>query len=200
MPELGCAPGILSIVTTSSLCAQQLRARYPALTLSDVDGYIGSGLIDAVDLSTDLLPESTYASWGITIAQAQWAAWREVNILHWSRRVTLHERHALAHPGTYSGTWADAQRDADIYAWIPLSQGASGVDVWAWQQPEGAVTMRLMDPGLRPNALWRMLIGLRRQGVELYTSFSPTWIDRGVPQDLKRLARVFSGVMVAAGV
>lgn len=200
VPELGCAPGILSIVATSSLCAQQLRARYPALTLSSVDGYIRSGLIDVVDLSTDLLPEATYASWGITSAQAQRAAWQEVNILHWSSRITLHERHALAHPGTYAGTWADAQRDADIYAWIPLSQGASGVTVWAWQQPEGAVMMRLMDPGLRPNALWRMLIGLRRRGVELYTSFSPTWTDRGVPQDMRKLARVFSGVLVAAGV
>jgi hypothetical protein len=200
VPELGCAPGILSVVATSSLCAQQLRARYPALTLSSVDSYIRSGLIDVVDLSTDLLPEATYASWGITIAQAQRAAWREVDILHWSRRITLHERHALAHAGTYAGTWADAQRDADIYAWIPLSQGASGVNVWAWQQPEGAAMMRLMDPGLRPNALWRMLIGLRRRGVELYTSFSPTWTDRGVPQDMRKLAKVFSGVFVAAGV
>jgi hypothetical protein len=200
VPELGCAPGILSIVSTSSLCAQQLRARYPALTLTSVDGYIRSGLIDVVDLSTDLLSEATYATWGITSAQAQRAAWQEVNILHWPRRVTLHERHSLAHPGTYAGTSADAQRDADLYAWIPLSLGASGVDVWAWQQPEGAVMMRLMDPGLRPNALWRMLIGLRRQGVELYTSFSPTWTDRGVSQDMRELARVFSGVVVAAGV
>jgi hypothetical protein len=200
VPELGCAPGILSIVATSSLCAQQLHARYPALTLSSVDGYIRSGLIDVVDLSTYLFPESTYASWGITSAQAQSAAWREVNILRWPTRVTLHERHGLAHPGAYAGTWADAQHDADLYAWIPLSQGASGVDVWAWQQPEGTVMMRLMDPGLHPNALWRMLIGLRRQGVELYTSFSPTWTDRGVPQDMRELARVFSGVMVAAGV
>jgi hypothetical protein len=190
----------MSIVATSSLCAQQLRARYPALSISNVEGYIASGLIDVVDLSTDLLPESTYASWGITSAEAQLAAWREVNILGWPRHVTIHERHALAHPGTYSGTWADVQRDADVYARIPLSQGASGVDVWAWQQPEGAVMMRLMDPGLRPNALWRMLIGLRRQGVELYTSFSPTWTDRGVPQDMRMLARVFSGVLIAAGV
>jgi hypothetical protein len=200
VPELGCAPGMLSIVATSSLCAQQLRARYPALALSSVDDYIRSGLIDVVDLSTDLLPESTYATWGITSAEAQSAAWREVDILRWSRRVTLRERHGLAHPGAYSGTWADAQQDAELYAWIPLSQGASGVNVWAWQQPDGAVMMRLMDPGLRPNELWRMLIGLRREGVELFTSFSPTWTDRGVPQDLKRLATVFSGVMVAAGV
>jgi hypothetical protein len=200
VPELGCAPGMLSIVATSSLCSQQLRARYPALTLSSVDGYIRSDLIDVVDLSTDLLPEATYSSWGITGAQAQRAAWQEVNILHWSRHVTLHERHSLAHPDTYTGTWTDAQQDADLYAWIPLSQGASGVDVWAWQQPKDSVMMRLMDPGLRPNALWRMLIGLRRQGVELYTSFSPTWTDRGVPQDMRKLARVFSGVLVAAGV
>jgi hypothetical protein len=200
VPELGCAPGLLSIAATSSLCAQQLRARYPALTLSSVDGYIRSGLIDVVDLSTDLLPEATYSSWGITAAQAQRAAWEEVNILHWSRHLTLHERHSLAHAGSYAGTWTDAQRDADLYAWIPLSEGASGVDVWAWQQPTGSVMMRLMDPGLRPNALWRMLIGLRRQGVELYTSFSPTWTDRGVTQDMRKLARVFSGVLVAAGV
>lgn len=200
VPELGCAPGIPSILTTSLMCQQQLRARYPAISLSNVDAYVRSGLIDVVDLSTDLLAESTYASWGITSVRAQIAAWREVNILHWSRRVTIHERHALAHPRSYSGTQAETQSAANLYAWIPLSQGASGVTVWAWQQPDDGVTMRLMDPDLRPNALWRMLIGLRRQGVELYTSFSPTWTDQGVQQDMSKLAEVFTGVMVAAGV
>ena len=123
VPELGCAQGMPSIVTTSLMCPQQARARYPAFSLSNVDAYVRSGLIDVVDLSTDLLAESTYASWGITGVQAQRAAWREVTILRWSRYVTIHERHALAHPGSYSGTQAERQSDAHLFASIPLSAG-----------------------------------------------------------------------------
>jgi hypothetical protein len=200
VPELGCAQGVLASIVSSFLCAQQARARYPALSLSSVDTYVRSGDLDAIDLSTDLLPETTYESWGITQAQAQRAAWREVAVLRWSTYVTVRERHALAHPGRYTGSASDAQRNAFIYASIPLSEGAAAIDIWAWQQVEDGVVMRLMDPGLRSNALWRMLIGLHDRGVEMYTSFTPTSVDRGIWPDLAKLAKVFTGVMIAAGV
>jgi hypothetical protein len=60
--------------------------------------------------------------------------------------------------------------------------------------------MRLMDPGLRSNALWRTLIELHDQGIKLYTSFTPSSVDQGIGPDMDMLARVFTGVMVAAGV
>lgn len=200
VPELGCAEGVLASIVSSSMCAQQARARYPALSLSNVNTYVRSGDLDAIDLSTDLLPATTYESWGITQAQAQRAAWREVAILRWSSYVTVRERHALAHAGSYTGSATDAQRDAHIFASIPLSEGAAGLDVWAWQQVEDGVVMRLMDPGLRSNALWRMLTGLHDRGIEMYTSFTPSSIDQGIRPDMAKLARVFTGVMVAAGV
>jgi hypothetical protein len=114
--------------------------------------------------------------------------------------VRVQERHALAHPDWYTGSIADVQRDARIFASIPLSEGAAGIDIWAWRQVEDGVVMRLMDPGLRPNALWRMLTGLHARGVELYTSFTPSSVDRGIRPDMARVAEVFTGVMVAAGV
>lgn len=200
VPELGCAEGVLASIVSSSMCAQQARARYPALSLSNVDTYVRSGDLDVVDLSTDLLPETTYETWGITQAQAQRAAWRQVAILRWSTYVRVQERHALAHPDWYTGSIADVQRDARIFASIPLSEGAAGIDIWAWRQVEDGVVMRLMDPGLRPNALWRMLTGLHARGVELYTSFTPSSVDRGIRPDMARVAEVFTGVMVAAGV
>jgi hypothetical protein len=200
VPELGCAEGVLASIVSSSMCAQQARARYPALSLSNVNTYVRSGDLDAIDLSTDLLPATTYESWGITQAQAQRAAWREVAILRWSSYVTVQERHALAHAGSYTGSATDAQRDAHIFASIPLSEGAAGLDVWAWQQVEDGVVMRLMDPGLRSNALWRMLTGLHDRGIEMYTSFTPSSVDQGIRPDMAKLARVFTGVIVAAGV
>jgi hypothetical protein len=200
VPELGCAEGVLASVVSSAMCAQQARARYPALSLSNVDTYVRSGDLDAIDLSTDLLPETTYESWGITQAQAQRAAWREVAVLGWFTHVTVRERHALAHPGAYTGSDTDVQRDARIFASIPLSEGAAGIDVWAWQQVEDGVVMRLMDPGLRSNALWRMLTGLHDRGVELFTSFTPSSVDQGIRPDMAKVAEVFTGVMVAAGV
>jgi hypothetical protein len=200
VPELGCAEGVLASVVSSSLCGQQARARYPALSLSNVNRYVRSGDLDVIDLSTDLLPEATYESWGITQARAQRAAWREVALLRWPAYVNVRERHALAHPGVYTGSAADAQQDARIFALIPLSEGASGIDIWAWQQVEDGVVRRLMDPGLRSNALWSTLIGLHDRGIKLYTSFTPSSVDRGIRQDMNRLAMTFTGVMVAAGV
>jgi hypothetical protein len=200
VPELGCAEGVLASIVSSSMCAQQARARYPALSLSSVDTYVRSGDLDAIDVSTDLLPETTYESWGITQAQAQAAAWRQVAVLHWSAYVTVRERHALAHPGLYTGSATDAERDARIYGSIPLSEGAAGIDIWAWQQVEDGVVMRLMDPGLRSNVLWRMLTGLHNRGIALYTSFTPSSVDQGIRPDMAKVAEVFTGVMVAAGV
>jgi hypothetical protein len=199
-PELGCAPGTPNLPASAALCRPMARAKYPALTLDRIDRYLDSGTVDAVDLSTNLLPEATYRSWGIDPMTAQQAAWREVQRRGWPRKVTLHGRRGLAHPDDYRGDTSSAEADVELFVDVPLHNGAAAVSIWTWRQVYKGQVVRLLDPGLRPNPLWNTLLARRRTGAVLFTSFSPSSTERGVGADLDMLSRVFSGVYVAAGI
>jgi hypothetical protein len=198
-PELGCAPGVPNVRGPAALCRPMARARYPALTLDQIDRYIGSGTVDAVDLSTHLLPVSRYRSWGIDRMTAQRAAWQEVKRLGWSRKVIVHARRGLAHPDDYRGDASSAEADVKLFVDVPLHTGAAAVSIWTWRQLYQGQVVRLLDPGLRPNPLWVALLARRRVGAVLFTSFSPSSTERGVGADLDMISRVFTGVYVAAG-
>jgi hypothetical protein len=200
VPELGCAPGVPDVRRRSALCRLTARMKFPALTLDQIDHHIGSGTVDAVDLSTYLLPASTYRSWGIDRMAAQKAAWQEVERRGWSRKVTLHSRRALAHPDDYRGDTRTAEADVEVFVDVPIDAGAKAASIWTWRQRYQGEIVRLLDPGLRPNALWHALLARRRAGSELLTSFSPSSTERGVGADLDMLSRVFTGVYVAAGI
>jgi hypothetical protein len=199
-PELGCAPGVPNVRGRAALCRLTAQAKFPALTLDQIDRYIDSGTVDAVDLSTYLLPVSTYRSWGIDRMAAQKAAWQEVERLGWSRKVTLHSRRALAHPDDYRGDARTAEADVEVFVDVPIDAGAAAVSIWTWRQRYQGEIVRLLDPGLRTNALWHALLARRRAGAVLLTSFSPSSTERGVGADLDMLSRVFAGVYVAAGI
>lgn len=200
VPELGCAPGVPNVRGRSALCRMTAKAKFPALTLDQIDRYIGSGTVDAVDLSTYLLPVSTYRSWGIDRMAAQKAAWQEVQRLGWPRKVALHSRRALAHPDDYRGDAATAEADVEVFVDVPIDAGAKAASIWTWRQRYQGEIVRLLDPGLRPNALWHALLARRRAGAVLLTTFSPSSTERGVGADLDMLSRVFEGVYVAAGI
>jgi hypothetical protein len=199
-PELGCAPGAPNLPGSAALCRPMARARYPALTLDQIDRYLDSGTVDAVDLSTNLLPEARYRSWGIDRMTAQRAAWREVQRRGWSRKVILHGRRGLAHPDDYHGDTGSAEADIELFVDVPLRNGAAAVSIWTWRQLYQGQVVRLLDPGLRPNPLWYALLARRRTGAVLLTSFSPSSTERGVGSDLDMVSRVFTGVYVAAGI
>jgi hypothetical protein len=199
-PELGCAPGAPNLRGSATLCRPMARAKYPALTLDQIDRYLDSGTVDAVDLSTQLLPEADYRSWGIDRMTAQEAAWREVQRRGWSRKVVLHGRRGLAHPDDYRGDAGSAEADVKLFVDVPLHTAAAAVSIWTWRQVYKGQVVRLLDPGLRPNPLWNSLLARRRTGAVLFTSFSPSSTERGVGADLDMLSRVFSGVYVAAGI
>jgi hypothetical protein len=198
LPELGCMPGARLAVPGPANCAATARARYPQLALPAVDGYLRMHAIDMLDLSTGILPDSAYAAWGVTPAAAQQAAWTEVALRGWGDLVRLQARKALAHPGNYSGTPAQAAADLHTFVDIPLASGAHAVDVWTWhQQYEGAI-YRLMNPGLRPNALWDGLQQRRAHDV-LFTHMSPHSVESGVNADLAVIATIFTDVFLPAG-
>ena len=198
VPELGCVPNVPVAAGPAAQCRAEARARFPALTLEAMDGYLASGHLDVVDLSTGMLDDSVYRSWKIDQVQAQRAAWREIARRGWLARVLVQARKALAHPGAYPHTVAAAAHDLNVFVDIPRQLGAEGVDVWTWRQTYQQQVVRLMDPGLQPNPLWN---GLRARGRDavLFTHFTPSSVERGLHEDMEMLSEVFSGVFVAAG-
>jgi len=200
VPELGCAPGLAAVAIMADPCRAAARARYPALRLEAVDGYLASGDLDVIDLSTGLLEPSDYEGWGIDREAAQRAAWQEVASRGWQRHVVVQARKALAHPGPYPQYQAgSAQGDARVFLDLPREAGAAAVDVWTWRQTYKSEVVRLMDPGLEPNPLWDALRQRRERGMVLFTHFTPSSVERGLDADLDMLSTVFSGVFVAAG-
>ena len=132
-------------------------------------------------------------------AAAQQAAWQEVSRRGWPSLVRLQARKALAHPGSYPGTPAQAAADLHTFIDIPLESGARAVDVWTWHQEYEGAMYQLMNPGARPNALWDGLLQRRSARDVLFTHMSPHSVQAGVNADLRAIATVFTDVFLPAG-
>ena len=199
VPELGCMPGQQPPLRWATICAARARGAYPQLSLPAVDSYVASGDIDALDLSTSILPDRTYVGWGSDETTAQRLAWQEVERRGWGRRVVLHARRALAHAGSYQETTAATDAELRTFVDVPLAAGAQAISVWTWHQEYEGQVRRLLDPGLRPNALWLALRERRAAGAVLFTHFTPSSVEVGLDADLAALASVFTDVFIAAG-
>jgi hypothetical protein len=199
VPELGCLPGHQPALPPALACAAAAQARYPALALPEITRYLRMHAIDVLDLSTGLLSDSTYAGWGTTADAAQVAAWQEVSRLGWPSLVRLQARKALAHPGSYASSSAQAAADVRLFVDIPLTYGARAVDIWTWHQEYDGAMYQLMNPGMQPNALWDQLEQQRRAGHVLFTHMSPHSVESGVDRDLAKIATVFADIFLPAG-
>jgi hypothetical protein len=199
VPGLGCLPGHQPAMPPELACAAAAQAHYPALALPQIGRYLRMHAIDVLDLSTGLLSDDTYAGWGTTTDAAQVAAWQEVSRLGWPSLVRLQARKALAHPGNYASTSAQAAADVRLFVDIPLAYGARAVDIWTWHQEYDGAMYQLMNPGMRPNALWDQLEQQRRAGHVLFTHMSPHSVESGLDQDLAKIATVFADVFLPAG-
>jgi hypothetical protein len=199
VPELGCLPGHQPPVAPALACAAAAQARFPQLALPAVTSYLRMHAIDVLDLSTGLLSDSTYASWGTTSDVAQVAAWRQVRHLGWPSLARLQARKALAHPGRYDSTSSQAAEDIRLFVDIPLAYGARAVDIWTWHQEYDGAMYQLMNPGMRPNALWDQLEQQRRAGHVLFTHMSPHSVLSGLDRDLATIATVFADIFLPAG-
>jgi hypothetical protein len=199
VPELGCLPWVDAAGGT---CAAGARATSPATAISAVTRYLRAGLVDRLDLSTGLLDAGSYAVRGLTLEQAQRAAWAEVDRLGWGSLTTLQARKALAAPGGYQGSSGQAGADVHTYVDIPAAAGAGSVDIWTWRQPYDGATVSLLAPSLAPNPLWDVLTGLRSGSVALLTHMTPSQMPTepaAFAHECDLVSRVFSGVFVAAG-
>jgi hypothetical protein len=199
VPQLGCLPGHQLAGSPAAACASRERAAYPQLALPEVDRYLRLHAIDVLDLSTYLLDDGTYKAWGTNADSAQTAAWQEVDKRGWASLVRLQARKALAHPGAYQGGSAASLADAQTYVDIPLAHNAHAVDIWTWNQLYQGQEYHLMNPGMRPNALWRQLERLRQAGDVLFTHFSPHSVIFSLHSDLAEIATVFTDIFLPAG-
>ncbi|KRE97509.1 hypothetical protein ASG76_01985 [Nocardioides sp. Soil774] len=198
VPDLGCLPWQGE---SGRACAAEARAQYPAATMVAVSGYLRSGTIDRLDLSTGLLDPGAYRSRDLTPTEAQQAAWAHVEALGWEDDTVLQSRKALADRGGYRGSPDDAAADVATYVDTPVAGGAGAVDIWTWRQPYDGATVSLLDERLRPNPLWDLLRD-RAATVGLITHMTPS----AMPTDATALegevdlaSTVFDAVFVAAG-
>lgn len=198
VPELGCGPRPDEPPWVRACRSRTLREA-PGLGLAQVDSWIASRTVDVVNLSTGLGSDASYASHGSTRDEAQALAWQEVRRRGWPDDVRVRARKALAHPGSYTGSPAQAEADLRTWVDVPSDHGAAAVDIWTWRQTYRGEVVRLMDPGLVPNALYAGLVRRRGAGLQLSTHLTPSSLEHHLEVDMAALARAFSAVFVAAG-
>jgi hypothetical protein len=201
VPQLGCVAWVDDKATASERldCATAEGRASPAATVDAVEGYLRSKSIDVLDLSAGLRDSADYNTWKTTPDEAMRAIWTEVVRRGWGVLVELQARKALAHPGSYEGGVAQAEKDLRTFVDIPLSNGAKAVDIWTWSQPYKGTTYRLCDPGLRTNPLMTGLSRRRAAGAHLFTHMTPSSLEVGTEADVLAATATFAGVFVAAG-
>ncbi|SDI05788.1 hypothetical protein SAMN05421505_13223 [Sinosporangium album] len=191
IPELGCG--------TNKPCIQAMRTKYPLLTLANVEQYVLTGAVDAVNVSGGLFT-SLYQQWKISADRATKAHWIGLRTRNWATRVPglyIGAREiGLAHAGNTSKVGRDAA-EAAVKAKVdlPLRNGVQHVVLWTWRQTWDGNTWRLMNGGIERNAVWNSLRArkaLRAVGV----SFNPGEVENGIADDLKAIADVASQVYI----
>lgn len=198
VPELGCLSWKPAPTSGMKVCGASARVRNPAASLTAIDSYVATGALDVVDLSPGLGDDAFYAQQGTSRDEAMRLSWREA-VRRWGGRVTLQARKALARPGPYPYTAAQAEADVHTYVDIPLAEGAHAVDIWTWAQNYQGKFVTITDPGGRPNALTRALQDRRAEGAKLWTHMTPSSLQMDLGRDVAEVSAQFNAVFVAAG-
>ncbi|HET7389162.1 MAG TPA: hypothetical protein VFJ19_21140 [Nocardioidaceae bacterium] len=202
VPELGCLPWRTTSGSATVECADRYRRDYPAASIDAITGYLQAGLIDRLDVSTGLEPETTYQAWGLTRLEAQREAWRHIREAGWGSLTVLQARKALAVPGGYSGSPKAAGRAVALYVRTPVAYGAKAVDIWAWRQVTDDQPHSLLAPDDASNPLWRQLARAHADGTRLFTHMRSSTMPlnrHAYRHECDLAAGVFSDVFVAAG-
>jgi hypothetical protein len=200
VPELGCLAWTGGSEQQS--CAADAVATSPAASVAAITGYLRAGLIDTFDLSTGLLDPGKYQQWGTTVDGAQVKAWAHVNDLGWPGLVHLQSRKALAAPGGYQGSPAQASADVRTYVTLPREGGSQGTDIWTWRQSYSGAVVSLLPPSLASTPFWNDLVAQHRQGVVLMTNITPSQMPAGAAawaRECDKFAEAFDAAFVAAG-
>ncbi|WP_329430950.1 hypothetical protein OG339_48210 (plasmid) [Streptosporangium sp. NBC_01495] len=200
VPELGCGQ--------SQACVTAMRTGYPLLTLAEVETYVLTGNVDAVNLSSPLVKPfvDVYTKAGISqdrVLQQQWLALRQRN---WDSKVPglyIGARDiGLAHSGTTSTlTGAVAENAVKARVDQPLKTGVRHVVLWTWRQTWNDTDWRLTNrgdgQGLKSSGVWDAL-RTRKPLERTSVIFNPREFELSIAEDLKEIATVASTVYITA--
>ncbi|MEU8271412.1 hypothetical protein AB0B89_30160 [Sphaerisporangium sp. NPDC049002] len=187
VPEMGCG--------VSEPCQAALRAKYPLITRANVEKYVLTGDVDHVNVSSGLFA-SEYAKYKITPDKALRNQWVGVRARGWDTRVHIGAREVgLAHSGANKLTAAQAEAAAKLRVDLPLQAGVQTVMLWTHRQSWDGATWRLLDQGLTTNTMWKALQARKGLG-RLSVTFDASDPEKGITQDLTKLAEVFDEVYI----
>ncbi|WP_405144515.1 hypothetical protein OG589_42165 [Sphaerisporangium sp. NBC_01403] len=187
VPEMGCG--------VSEPCQAALRTKYPLITRANVEKYVLTGDVDHVNVSSGLFA-SEYAKYKITPDKALRNQWIGVRARGWDTRVHIGAREVgLAHSGANKLTAAQAEAAAKLRVDLPLQAGVQTVMLWTHRQSWDGATWRLLDQGLATNTMWKALQARKGLG-RLSVTFDASDPEKGITQDLTKLAEVFDEVYI----
>ncbi|WP_433259190.1 hypothetical protein ACQPYK_49395 (plasmid) [Streptosporangium sp. CA-135522] len=195
IPELGCGQ--------HSQCVNTMRTNYPLLSLAEVEQYVltgAVGAIDAVNVSSPLINPfmDIYTRSGITADRVLQQQWMALRIRGWdSRGLDLGARElGLAHPDNKPALAGPvAERVVKGRLDSPLRLGAQHVVLWTWRQDWNGTAWRLNEPGLKSNSVWDALRGRKALG-RTSIVFNPREVERNVGEDLREIANIASTVYI----
>ncbi|GII67002.1 hypothetical protein Skr01_70870 [Sphaerisporangium krabiense] len=189
VPELGCG--------ASEPCQAAMRGKYPLITRANVEKYVLTGDVDHVNLSSGLFA-SEYSKWKVTPDKALRNQWITVRARGWDTRVHIGAREVgLAHSGPTNLTAAQAEAAAKLRVDLPLQAGVQTVMLWTHRQDWDGAVWRILDEGLKDNTLWKALKARKGLG-RMAVTFDAGDPERGVAQDLTKLAEVFDTIYIHA--
>ncbi|GAA2702401.1 hypothetical protein [Nonomuraea recticatena] len=175
-----------------------MQRDYPLLTLANVERYVLTGAVDAVNIAG-----SQYAASKIQPdAAAITNFWQRFRLLSWKTLM----------PGLYIGSReiglthagpdrqivkADADRLVKERVDEPLRTGADHVILWTWKQtfdPDGdgpaeRQTWRLADQGAQSNSIVTAL-GKARRPLRLAVTYNPREQETNIASDVKAIADI----------
>ncbi|RCG17925.1 hypothetical protein DQ384_39480 [Sphaerisporangium album] len=189
VPEMGCG--------ASEPCQAALRTKYPLITRANVEKYVLTGDVDHVNLSSGLFA-SEYSKWKVTPDKALRNQWITVRARGWDTRVHIGAREVgLAHSGASALSSAQAEAAAKLRVDLPLQAGVQSVMLWGHRQSWNGAIWRILDQGLMTNTTWTALQARKALG-RLAITFDASDPEKGVTQDLTKLAEVFNEVYIHA--
>ncbi|GGS84353.1 hypothetical protein GCM10010156_48700 [Planobispora rosea] len=192
IPELGCG--------RTTQCLTTMGTRYPLLTRANVQQYVLTGAVDAINVASPLFQPflDIYKQAGISPERVLQQQWMALRILGWNREVPGLDIGArdlgLAHPDNKPAlAGADAETAVKARVDGPLRLGAEHVVLWTWKQTWNNVAWRLNDAGLRTNGIWEALA--KRKDLD-FTGivFNPRETEDSIARDLEEIAKVASTV------
>ncbi|NUR59952.1 MAG: hypothetical protein HOV87_14965 [Catenulispora sp.] len=198
--DLGCVPG--STAAGRAKCLSDNAGNDARLDLGTIDRIVDSGYVDELDITTDMLrPEQYQKNFKVTRAQAQQAAFAEVQRRGWDKKVIVNTRKALSWNTDTIPDVATAAALVPDFIDVPTAAGAKAVDTWSFSQVYGKTGRPVyqMSPGYETNALWDALKAEKARGVQLFTHYTPSSSLGSVGQDIAAISQAFTGVFCAAG-